>query len=363
MVKKNREINILRGIAISAVVGIHVFSICVSNVTSGISSWLYLIFHSMLQFAVPTFAFISSVLLGYVSTIKQVKVLDFYKKKLCRIGIPLVAWSIIYLTIKVITHSLAINELISLKNWLFWIGLGKAYTHLYYLSVSMQLYLIAPALILLVKFIHSKTSKYDYLVVLCLSISIQEGIYYLNKYFIYQYFKYQATMVIWYWYIIIIGIWSGINYQRFKVGLLKFKAIIGLGYCFITADFIRYVIALKKGLPIDTAKYMFNWWLYALFTVLVLYIICIYINDKNKHNLVTKYIECVGDYSFGIYLMHPILTLVLRRLIKFNQPVLLFVVVSICYFGIIGVCIVAVKLLRKNRLTSIIIGEKKLIGT
>ena len=358
--EKNREIGLLRGIAMCAVVGIHTFSICVSNVTSGKSAWAYLIFHSMLQFAVPCFIFISSILLSYTLYGKPLQLKKFYSKKFIRIVIPYVLWTLFYLVFKLVFRQLTFADLASLQNWWLWLGLGKAYTHLYYMSVILQLYLFTPILLGFTKLIQRIFKKLDFIAIVIIAISLQVGIYFLNRYFIYQYFKYQATMMIWYLYIILLGIWIGFNYERFKEGLKKYAVIVWGIFGVNAIIYIRYVICLKKSIKINTAWYQCNWFAYALFATLCLLWICLMLKEKNVHNKVTKAIEVVGDYSFGIYLMHPVITFVLRKIIHISQPFILLVVILISYVAMMLMCIGIIKVLKLNKWTSIIVGEYKL---
>ena len=355
--EKNREIGILRGIAMCAVVGIHTFSICVSNVTSGWSSWAYLIFHNMLQFAVPCFIFISSILLGYTLHGKSLQLKKFYSKKFTRVVIPYVLWTLFYIVFKLVFKQLTFSDLISWQNWWLWLGLGKAYTHLYYMSVIIQLYLFAPILLGLTKLIQKVFKKFDFIALVIIAISLQVGIYFLNRYFIYPHFKYQATMMIWYVYIILFGIWIGFNYERFKEGLKKYALIVWTLFGINAIFYIRYVIYLKKSIKINTAWYQGNWFAYALFATLGIFWICLMLKEKNVHNKVIKAIEVVGDYSFGIYLMHPVLTFILRKLIHISQPFILLIVILISYTAMMLICIGIIKILRLNKWTSIIVGE------
>lgn len=360
MMEKNREINILRGIAMCAVVGIHTFSICVSNVTSGRSGWAYLIFHRLLQFAVPCFVFISAIMLSYTLHGNKLKLKPFYTKKFMRIVVPYLLWTLFYIVFRLVTHQLQLGELKSAGNWWTWMLLGKSYTHLYYMSVILQLYLLTPILLAFVRGIQKLFKQYDFIALVIIIIGLQAGVYYLNKYFIHKYFIYQATMVIWYLYMILLGIWIGFNYERFKEGLKKYSLVVWALFGVNAIIFIRYIICLKKEVPINTALYQFNWFAYSLFATLCLLHICLLIREKNIHYKIIKSVEIIGDYSFGIYLMHPVLTYILRKIIHISQPYLLLIVIIISYISMMLICIGIIKILKCNKWMSIIVGEYSL---
>lgn len=363
MMEKNREINILRGIAMCAVVGIHTFSICVSNVPSGRSGWCYLIFHRLLQFAVPCFIFISSILLSYTLHGNKLKLKPFYTKKFIRIVIPYLLWTLFYIVFRLVTHQLQIGELKVAGNWWTWLLLGKSYTHLYYMSVVLQLYLLTPLFLSFIRGIQRIFKKYNFAALVIIIMGLQVGVYYLNKYVIHKYFTYQATMVIWYLYMILLGIWIGFNYESFKKGLKKYSLIVWALFGVNTAVFIRYIICLKKGTSINTACYQLNWFAYSLFATLCLMHICLIIKEKNVNYKLIKAVEVIGDYSFGIYLMHPVITYILRKFIHISQPYLLLVVIVISYILMMLLCIGVIKILKCNKWTSVIIGEYGLWGS
>ncbi|MBP3886803.1 MAG: acyltransferase [Cellulosilyticum sp.] len=357
---KNREIGILRGIAICAVVAIHTFSIATTNVTTGIASWMYQIFHNLIQFAVPCFIFISAILLSYPLQDKKLDLNKFYIKKVYRIVIPYILWSLFYLVFKIIVKQMAVSDLFKWQNWVFWFTLGKAYTHLYYLSIILQLYLFTPLLLALVQGIQKLFKKYDYIAIIVIAIASEAGIYLLNKHVIYQHFKYHSTLMIWYIYLILIGIWVGFNYERFKAGLKKYISLIWVLFGINMVVYIGYVVLKVKKISFNTMWYQFNWFTYAMFTILVLLWICLLIKEKNMENPIIHTIEILGDYSFGIYLMHPVITFILRKFIHVTQPLLILVILMVAYVLMMLICIGIIKILRINKWTNVIIGEYRL---
>lgn len=354
---KNREIGILRGLAICAVVAIHTFSIATTNVTVGVASWAYQIFHNLIQFAVPCFIFISSVLLSYPLREKELDLKKFYIKKVYRIVIPYLLWTLFYLLVKILTRQMEVNELFQWKNWAFWITLGKAYTHLYYMSIILQLYLFAPLLLAAVRGIQKLFKKFDFIAIVVISIVLEVGIYLLNKHVIYQHFKYHSTMMIWYIYLILIGIWVGFNYERFKVGLKKYIALIWGLFGINMIIYIGYVVLKVKKVSFNTMWYQLNWFAYAIFAILILLWVCLMIQEKNIQKPLIRAVEILGDYSFGIYLMHPVITYILRKLIHITQPILLLVILVVAYILMMLICIGIIKILRMNKWTNTIIGE------
>ena len=74
-------------------------------------------------------------------------------------------------------------------------------------------------------------------------------------------------------------------------------------------------------------------------------------------NPIIHTIEILGDYSFGIYLMHPVMTFILRRFIHVTQPFLILAILMVAYVLMMLICIGIIKILRINKWTNVIIGE------
>lgn len=355
----NQEINLLRGIAICAVVGIHTFSIAVSNVTTGVGFYAYPIFHALMGFAVPCFIFMSSILLSYTLKGKPLNVSIFYKKKVTRIVIPYLAWTAIFMIFKIVIGERSLSDLANFKNWVNWVVFGKTYTHLYYIVIVLQLYLFAPLLLPFVKWLQVKSGAYDFWTILLTSIVLQVSFYFLNKFYISKFFKYQATMLIWYTYLVLFGIWVGYNYERFKKGLIRYSPIVWLLYSFNAIVYVAYKVCLMRGTAISSTWYQMNWFAYTLLTTLILLWMCIVFRQDKVYEEPLKMIAILGDYSFGIYLMHPIITYFLRKWIHLTQPFGILIVLTIGYILMMISCIFIINLLRMNQWTSLIIGEYK----
>lgn len=357
----NKEINLLRGFAICAVVGIHTFSIALNKITTGVGYFAYSIFHALLGYAVPCFIFMSSILLSYpLKGGKKLDIATFYKKKFMRVVVPYFIWTAIFMAFKIGIGERTLADLRSLENWKTWLLYGKTYTHLYYIVIVMQLYLFAPLLLGFIKGLQKISGKYDFWVVVILSTALQVCIYFINKFYIYQHFKHQATVLLWYIYLVFFGIWVGYNYERFKKGLLRYSPIVWLIYSFNAIIFAAYKICLIRNTPISTTWYQMNWYAYVLFsTLILLWLCCIkWQQDNTVYEEPIKIVDILGGYAFGIYLMHPIITYYLRQWVHTTHPFGIFIVLCIGYVVMMIACILIINLLRLFKLGRIMIGEK-----
>ena len=278
--KRNDKIQILRAIAIIAVVLIH---------TCPNGNFQY-ICRPFINFAVATFLFLS----GYLTKIEKTKEQGFYKKRIFRVLIPYIIWSLIY--------SLASFESIG-KLFLNLITTKSAAT-LYYIYVYIQFVVLTPLLYKIA------CSKYRWMIwiIPILSIIIFEYYYWISGNEINKYLS-----VI--WDVSCLG-WVGYYY----LGLLLGNKIINVS---ITAK--KLLVLLIISIPLQIVE---GYWLFNIgeencgtqlkFTSLITSTITMLLFYKflanNKIKCTNKFLILIGDYSFGIYLSHILIMKILSKL-------------------------------------------------
>lgn len=353
MYKENQEIQILRGIAILAVVGIHTLSIGITNTQSNtLGHYMYQIIHTLLQFAVPTFIFISSMMITYSLQENKLYPSSFYKKKFFKIGIPYILWTLIYVLPQIAKGWIPVDRLWNPKSWLYWMLYGKGYDHLYYLSVTLQLYLIAPLSVAILQFLTRFFKQKTIYILLPIALLGQVCIYLINQRYISHYFSAQATLVIWYFVIIVIGMWAGFNYEIFVNWLKKNTYFLVISLGMISLIYINYKLKMVYQIAINTTYYQFIWYAYVFIMTLNLFYLALKITSTKIGHLFLV----LGNYSFGIYLIHPMMTYWLRKVLTTDHALLLGILLGISMSCMIGLCIIASKLLLKHKYTKILLG-------
>lgn len=353
---KNTQIQVLRGIATSAVVLIHLLNIGLLNIPEGNSGHLfYKLSHSLLQFAVPCFVFISSFLVSYSFNNKNINFFKFYSKKIVRIFVPYFLWSMTYILIRTALGQLPWYKLFKPSAWIYWLSYGKAYTHLYFMSVIIQFYIVAPFLVVALKWINKITKKHQFFITCCIAFIPQILIYWINRIYIYQYFSSTATIFVWYWCICIIGIWSGLNSEKLIAIIHKNSIFYSLFSIVGILTYIYYQIALYNHQKISTFYYQMTWYWYVLIiSVGGFYLIEKYFKNQNIRDV----LMWIGDHSFGIYFAHPLITFVLSKAFSFTNPYLLFLLLIMGYVFIIFTCGLFSVFLKNNKYLWIFVGDK-----
>ncbi|WP_392485923.1 acyltransferase [Haloimpatiens sp. FM7315] len=304
--KSLKELNILRAIAFILVVEQHTMggfyrTKNITNLNYGIFSLLYV----MAKPAVSIFVCISGIVLFYNYS-EKFNVAKYYKKRISSIIIPYITWSLIYLFLSGdMSHIIMI--LLS----------GGARFHLWYMGMIIRLLIYFPIILYLSK----KVYKSNTFVKIAIFILLVISYYYLNKYqneichyiinLIYSNpTKYEKKFInisplFWYLYFII-GIYISFSYDKFKKIILKYKALIFIGYIFLLSySYLNQVKVIKFNRCLYLA--------YCVFSFLALYIVSVKFTNKTG---TCNFFNFISRYSFSSYLAH---IWVLGKLMKIMQ--------------------------------------------
>jgi len=133
-------VEVARVLAIVAVIFIHVGSPLVSQTTHQGSWWAGNLVESATRWCVPLFVMISGGLV--LASPRTTAMTDFYRRRLTRLGIPMVVWIVAYLLFgRAVSGSPA-----TLDAALASVAAGKPFYHLYFLFVIAGVSLAAPLL-------------------------------------------------------------------------------------------------------------------------------------------------------------------------------------------------------------------------
>lgn len=305
---KNYTIQLFRALAIIAVVMIH-------STPSG--EW-QVFCRPFINFAVATFLFLS----GYLTKTEQNDWFSFYKKRITRVIIPYIIWTTVYSLPAIYREG--IDSLF--KNLLT----THACVVLYYIFVYIQFILLTPLLGRLAR------SRYLHLGWLVAPASI-------------LLFKYYSLL-------------TGIEINKY-INILWSDACLGwftfyylgllLGNHILEKDFKLKKLAILYGISIALQMAEGYGWLLLgdvncgsqlkLTSLLssTLFLLIIYeILKRKAFTVKNKFIRMLGDYSFGIYLCHIAVMMVLDKIpyyktIPYPINSVIIIVISLlgCYIG------------------------------
>ena len=161
-------VNILRIIAIYAVVAAHVaVGLARGTTPFTVNWWLGCWIFYLAHFSIPVFVMISGALL--LDGGRQETAMQFYKRRMIRVGIPLVVWTVVYFAARVFLD----GETLSAARVVHLVLTGNPCYHLWFLYMIFGLYLITPTLR---SFIRNSSCKERLFVIVC-------GLILANAYF------------------------------------------------------------------------------------------------------------------------------------------------------------------------------------
>lgn len=306
---RNNMIQIFRAISIIAVIMIH---------TTPSGEW-QVYCRPFINFSVATFLFLS----GYLTKTEQDSWHSFYKKRIIRVLIPYILWTVLYTLPPILSGS---SILTIVKN----LVTAQAAPTLYYIFVYIQFVLLTPLLARLAK---SKYRHWGWLIT-------------------------PVSMVIFKYY----GLLSG-HTPNIYLSLFWSDACLGwFTYYYLGLCLGNRIIKPNYSLKVLTSLYFlsmilqmmegYGWLLLGetncgtqikfsslITSTLFLFIVYTILNNP-KIEIKSKILRSIGDYSFGIYLCHILLMTILSKIPYYPNlpfPLTSFIVLlfswSCCYIG------------------------------
>lgn len=314
-------LDVLRCMAMCAVIILHVASMnWYGNI--GSSDWvIYTIYNGMMRFCVPVFFMIS----GALFLNRDMSIKDIYKHNIFRMLVFLAVWSLVYQLYHLYTGHAEGNILwIAVKN----IMKGDTQVHLWFVYAIIGLYVVSPVLRLITKHADQKMLKYILLIIF-VTVSVSPLI---QQWHFIQYI--------------------GVNINKMTIGLFS-------GYTgFFLLGYYLYTFEIKKEI---------RWVLYAagvagvVFTVVATWHLCVKSGDLNEMYFVytmpnnvlwstaifvwvkyhiankgklSKAVMLLSNCSLGIYGIHMLVVFVIQNL-NINLAVLPSVIYVPVYAGVV----------------------------
>lgn len=315
--QKQIWVDYLRVLAIFAVVTIHATSFIYSdfNKIPNDDWWLANTLNGLSRFSVPMFIMIS----GYLLLGHDIGTKDFYISRGFRIIPALIFWSIFFVVFDFFFRDKTITASI-LQLTVGFIGNGKTYYHLWYLSMFICLMMFVPFINHYIIGEKPQIEDYYYL------IGIFAFFMFLNQasFFAKEIFNVTITWFKsfpWYLAYLIAGYFIGNYYEKIKVS--NKVAVASLLSLLIISIILNYYSAsygiIKDSFILSNAG-IINF----IVTLLIFYLFAKNNNAFKKNNLISN----IATASFGIYLIHPFfLTLLKIPVVEFTGDLSLSILI------------------------------------
>lgn len=310
------SLDLFRGLAILAVVGIHVsgHALRIPGLSAGVLEILQTL-NRLLQFAVPGFLFMTALVFAYQYAHKPLELGTFYRKRLTSVVQPYLVWTVLYALFTALATRLTLPNLLEPRRWLEWILTGKAFFHLYFMVIVIQFYLLFPLLMPAFK----KRTRFEWrssVLTLLSIVALQIGFYWLNR----LYFRIPniGSVVLWHTVPLGLGLFIGSSlpdWPRLWVrARVLFLALLVLAVVWYTP----IALSTLRGSSVNTFAAALSGWLYSGTVALLMLGLCTWLEGRFNLSRPRFYtaLLTLGAYSLQIYLIHPAVMKVLEFLGK-----------------------------------------------
>ncbi|OPX88335.1 MAG: Acyltransferase family protein [Pelotomaculum sp. PtaB.Bin104] len=309
-----KELDILRSVAVLAVISIHITGGYLFNEKNSFA----LFWNQGMRFSVPLFFIISGfLLLNYDLENNNFSFKIYFKKRISKIIIPYIFWTIFY------TIYYMNNGILEIKNSIMGVFAydvnfikillintlqGTAAPHLYFIVIILQLYILYPFLFLLVK--RNEKSL--------LAISFVVSLYFQIADYLYSYgllmlpeggFKYYGLMFFPWIFYFVLGMYNAIKIRSAELKIKIFTMELFLLWILV---YFMLIMDTKLSHTLATsAKPTII--LYSIISYYFLYSLSVNANIINKY--VNNFIKWFSVQSFLIYFIHILVLCEIRLFI------------------------------------------------
>lgn len=322
------EIQFARAIAIFAVLAVHATSTGVGFTEHSSPAFsIYTFFNYAGKLGTPTFIFLSSFILFYTYYHRELTMdlfKKFYKKRMLYILVPYLVFSILYFGISSYLNTTVGVPFVAseaLPNFLKAFFTGDAFFHLYFVFVSVQLYLMFPFILYLFQrfsFIRRFAIPIGIIIQWTWVIINSEIIQYSNK----------ATISLSYFMFYFLGAFLGVYYERVAAWIFNWRkswpglALIFLAYLSMVIFYVRInYLTLTGQASFSNRLHEFAWSTHAFTAAMTLFIL-VHLMRLWKMPGIKNFLTEIGTVSFGFYLIHPLFLLILRQMLPSGDGML-----------------------------------------
>ncbi|MFB9324946.1 acyltransferase [Paenibacillus aurantiacus] len=321
------ELNVLRAIAILGVLTVHATSASTLKLVKHDSFVMYNMINTLALFCVPAFVFLTGFTLFYhYGPDRDMKAGDwgaFYLRKLPQLIIPYVVFSVLYQLAKYVIASGMTFDHTLIAQYVGRFGMnlrdGTAYPHLYYILVAIQLYAMFPIL-------YSMARKWPRMGVglVAVGFAVQWLFFGLHRFELHLSNK--GTFAFTYFAPFLLGAFAGRYYPRFKAWVdvregwlnTRFRAGTLLLWAIWAASALTYIavwhITRINNKAMHPLWYEAGYNVFTFTSVLVLLQAIYAWAGRGRFSRAYQALDLIGTLSFGIYLIHPGMLLLYRKL-------------------------------------------------
>ncbi len=321
------------------------------------------------------FFFLTGFVLGYQYRKRELRPIEFWRRRFKLIGIPYVSWTMFYWVYSRYRNggSTALRDTVnsadhiglSLKSIAYDLVTGNAWYHLYFLFVSMQIYLVFPLVLIVLK----KTWGYHRYLLL-VSFAAHMALLYCMVRPQTGFIQEGPQGVIWrhllitilpYQFFVLAGIVAALHFEAAHAFTVKWRTVIfTVGPIVLAATLVYFAHKVDVGEEMFRATNVFmphNAFAYVA-TIAMLYGLGSMWNERRRPgSRADTLLRTAADRSFGIYLAHALALRELQPTIDDHRSDPTWLVVLIGYIATVALTVFIVEVLRRSPISLMTTGR------
>lgn len=301
MSKRIGYFDVLRGIAIICVVAIHASTLGLQFSNNSFNFHFTLLSRQILNVSVPLFIVISGYFLANKNVSNLHDYFDFIKKQIQKIYIPFFVWSSVWFIIGILIFKKSIfYEFFNLITF-------QSHGTYYFIALIIQYYILLPIL-------KHLANLNGLIISLAISLFMVGIIFYIQNYI-----GMDLPLIIYAGNFIILLVFFvlGLYLGSIKKITISNKLLIGLILVFYTLSCLEsyFLYSLFKNAGLAATLMKPSSFMFSLFFIIYLF--------KNIDLFKSSILEYLGGVSFGIYLIHMFVLIIVSRVLSiFFTPLL-----------------------------------------
>ncbi|MGZ8178528.1 acyltransferase [Williamsia sp. SKLECPSW1] len=328
-----------------------------------------------LRYTRYSFFALTGFVLTYQYRHRDLKVAPFWRRRFKLIGLPFVVWSLFYWlyghyraggvaniadTVRT-AHAAALAA----KSLTYDLITGTAWYHLYFLSVSMQIYLVFPVVLWVLR---RTWGRHRYL--LAVSFAFHAVLLYMMVRPQHGIFTHGVVGLVWrhlevtllpYQFFILSGAIAAMHFEAFQAFARRWRMqVLAVGAVVIAATLVYFLHLVHHGEEMFRATNVFmlhNTFAYVAIIAMLYCIGTLWQERRTPGSVPARFMRTAADRSFGIYLAHALALDVVQTTVIRDLHTNSAVVIIVDYIATVAVTIVIVEALRRSPLSLITTGR------
>ena len=340
-VKRERmeSLKFMRVVAMMLVVLIHATGVALRELAPTDTTYVfYLFLNRFTRFEGAVFVFLSGAVLFYnymVRPFTKETWLHFYRRRFIYIIGPYVAWSIFYEGYAIYAGLRAFD---SWGNVAYRIAFGQSFYQLYFILILVQFYFLMPVFVYMMqRFAFVRRH------IIWIGLLIE----WVSQVWLKDYIHLPFTPFTVYIASFFLGAWVGTYYERVHTLWKRHMFWIGTGIVMTLGVLYSYWYVernVKGHLDIPYALFKLEAIVYFLVATYVLFKATIWLEKKGTASI-NGWADHVSLYSFGFYLLHPLVLDVWQRLIPYETIRQMHVILFVHYVLTVLTCYAIIRLI------------------